>query len=204
MGHYFLIAFSVITIIIGDKSSRHPTLNVASPPQLYSPSSRTQPSVITRLPRPQQGPPFGSNSDYGMLSTDNSFEQHNSLFILFMPTTASQSSHPNLPHSQFHRSSSPPRTTAAVNTAAASASSRTSPSSVLTRHPAPFNIMSPSSSSASSSHSVPPPLTTTMPPSRLGNDPPLAGRPYDREHGTPLEAGGGGRHIGGNNAAMYR
>lgn len=34
-------------------------LNVATPPQLYSAVGAAQPSVITRLSRPGQGPPFG-------------------------------------------------------------------------------------------------------------------------------------------------
>lgn len=42
------------------RSGSGSTLSVATPPQLYSPSSASQPSVITRLPRPQHGSPFSS------------------------------------------------------------------------------------------------------------------------------------------------
>lgn len=40
-----------------------PGLSIATPPQLYSPSSRTQASVITRLSRPSQRQPFPSGKN---------------------------------------------------------------------------------------------------------------------------------------------
>lgn len=40
------------------------SLSVASPPQLFSPGSVGQPSVITRLPRPPLGSPYGPGGKF--------------------------------------------------------------------------------------------------------------------------------------------
>lgn len=52
-----------------------PGLSIASQPQLYSPSSRSQASVITRLTRPSQRQPFPSGKHIHLYSSFVFFNQ---------------------------------------------------------------------------------------------------------------------------------
>lgn len=51
----------MITEYVSTKGTDKAGLSIATPPQLFSPGGRSQPSVITRLARPPQRQAFGSS-----------------------------------------------------------------------------------------------------------------------------------------------